>query len=66
MPRHLAGIGTVLALFFSRGRPEARFQLLGPPEQGLGSVSLDQVRTWERENGIELSLIHIYAMSCLK
>ena len=33
--------------------PEARFQLLGPPEQGLGSVSLDQVRTWERENGIE-------------
>lgn len=33
--------------------PEARFQLLGPPEQGLGSVSLDQVGTWERENGIE-------------
>ena len=33
--------------------PEARFQLLGPPEQGLGSVGLDRVRTWERENGIE-------------
>ena len=33
--------------------PNARFQLLGPPEQGLGSVSLDRIRTWEHENGIE-------------
>lgn len=37
-----------------RGRyPQARFQLLGPPEQGLGSVSLDRIKTWEHENGIE-------------
>lgn len=33
--------------------PETRFQLLGPPEQGLGSVSLERVRQWETECGIE-------------
>lgn len=32
--------------------PLARFQLLGPPETGLGAVPLDTVRGWERE-GIE-------------
>ena len=37
-----------------KGRyPQARFQLLGPPEEGLGSVSLDRIRTWEHENGME-------------
>lgn len=33
--------------------PEARFQILGPPEQGLGSVSLEQVRAWQEEGSIE-------------
>ncbi|MDR2573989.1 MAG: glycosyltransferase family 4 protein [Desulfovibrio sp.] len=33
--------------------PEARFQVLGPPEQGLGSVSLETVRRWEAEGHIE-------------
>lgn len=33
--------------------PEARFQLLGPPESGLGSVPLETVRDWEREGIIE-------------
>lgn len=33
--------------------PEARFQLLGPPEQGLGSVSIAQVKDWEAEGSIE-------------
>lgn len=32
--------------------PQARFQLLGPPETGLGAVPLDTVRGWERE-GVE-------------
>ena len=31
----------------------ARFQLLGPPEQGLGSVDLAQVRRWQDEGSIE-------------
>ncbi|MDO5484046.1 MAG: glycosyltransferase family 4 protein [Desulfovibrionaceae bacterium] len=33
--------------------PQARFQLLGPPEQGLGSVSLERVHQWEKECGLE-------------
>jgi glycosyltransferase involved in cell wall biosynthesis len=33
--------------------PKIRFQILGPPEQGLGSVSLDTVRAWETEGHIE-------------
>ena len=33
--------------------PDVRFQLLGPPEQGLGSVPLTSVRDWEREGVIE-------------
>jgi glycosyltransferase involved in cell wall biosynthesis len=33
--------------------PGVRFQLLGPPEQGLGSVPLASVREWEREGIIE-------------
>jgi glycosyltransferase involved in cell wall biosynthesis len=33
--------------------PEARFQLLGPPERGFGSVGLDRVRNWEAEGCIE-------------
>jgi glycosyltransferase involved in cell wall biosynthesis len=33
--------------------PAARFQVLGPPEQGFGSVDLDRVRAWEAEGCIE-------------
>lgn len=33
--------------------PEARFQLLGPPETGRGGVSLDEVRGWEREGLVD-------------
>lgn len=33
--------------------PQARFQVLGPPEQGLGSVSLEQIKTWQADGGIE-------------
>ena len=33
--------------------PQVRVQLLGPPEQGLGSVPLETVRRWERECGLE-------------
>jgi glycosyltransferase involved in cell wall biosynthesis len=33
--------------------PDVRFQLLGPPEHGLGSVPLETVRDWEREGIIE-------------
>ncbi|MDR3320249.1 MAG: glycosyltransferase family 4 protein [Desulfovibrio sp.] len=33
--------------------PQARFQVLGPPEQGLGRVSLDIVRGWEAQGDIE-------------
>ena len=32
---------------------EARFQLLGPPEKGLGSVPLETVHVWEREGILE-------------
>ncbi|MDR3358851.1 MAG: glycosyltransferase family 4 protein [Desulfovibrio sp.] len=33
--------------------PAARFQVLGPPEQGFGSVGLDRVRAWEAGGCIE-------------
>ena len=33
--------------------PLARFLLLGPEEQGLGSISLEQVRLWQDHGGIE-------------
>ncbi|MDR2696212.1 MAG: glycosyltransferase family 4 protein [Deltaproteobacteria bacterium] len=33
--------------------PAVRFQLLGPPEQGLGAVPPERVRDWEREGIIE-------------
>jgi len=33
--------------------PGVRFQLLGPPEHGLGSVPLERVRDWERGGFIE-------------
>ena len=33
--------------------PAARFQVLGPPEHGLGSVSLDQINAWEARDSIE-------------
>ena len=33
--------------------PGVRFQLLGPPEHGLGAVALETVRNWEREGIIE-------------
>lgn len=37
-----------------KGRfPQARFQLLGPPESGLGAVPPDVLRDWEQEGCIE-------------
>lgn len=33
--------------------PAARFQVLGPPEQGFGSVPLAQIQAWEAAGGIE-------------
>lgn len=33
--------------------PEARFLLLGPPEEGLGSIPLEQVRAWHDAGDIE-------------
>ena len=33
--------------------PRCRFLLLGPEEQGLGSVSVDTVRQWEAQGGLE-------------
>lgn len=33
--------------------PHARFQVLGPPEQGLGSVPLERVRAWQDAGDIE-------------
>jgi glycosyltransferase involved in cell wall biosynthesis len=41
------------ARMLKKRHPGVRFQLLGPPEQGLGSVSLESVRDWEREGIIE-------------
>lgn len=37
-----------------KGRfPQARFQVLGPPESGLGAVPLESLRAWEQEGCIE-------------
>lgn len=33
--------------------PEARFQVLGPPEKGLGSVSMEQMQSWQQQGCIE-------------
>ena len=33
--------------------PDARFQLLGPPETGLGGVPLEEARSWHTEGVIE-------------
>lgn len=33
--------------------PEARFQVLGPPEQGLGCVPLERIRSWHDAGDIE-------------
>ena len=33
--------------------PHARFQVLGPPEKGLGSVNLEQVQAWQQQGCIE-------------
>lgn len=33
--------------------PKARFLLLGPEEQGLGSISLEQIRQWQEQGGVE-------------
>ncbi|MDR3357395.1 MAG: glycosyltransferase family 4 protein [Desulfovibrio sp.] len=41
------------ARMLKKRHPAARFQVLGPPEQGLGSVSLERVRDWEAQGGIE-------------
>jgi len=35
------------------GYPEARFQVLGPPEEQRGGVSLAQIRRWEAEGLLE-------------
>lgn len=41
------------ARILKRDFPDARFQLLGAPESGRGSVSLEQVRQWQEEGLIE-------------
>ena len=41
------------ARILKKRHPDVRFQLLGPPERGLGSVPLENVREWEREGIIE-------------
>jgi glycosyltransferase involved in cell wall biosynthesis len=41
------------ARMLKKRHPDVRFQLLGPPEQGLGSVPLETVREWEREGIIK-------------
>lgn len=33
--------------------PDARFQVLGPPEKGLGSVSMEQMDAWQKQGCIE-------------
>ena len=33
--------------------PDARFQVLGPPEKGLGSVSMEQMEQWQEQGCIE-------------
>ena len=41
------------ARLVKKKHPEARFQLLGPPEEGRGGVPLETVRAWEREGLVE-------------
>jgi len=41
------------ARMLKKRHPDVRFQLLGPPEQGLGSVPPEIIRDWEREGVIE-------------
>ena len=41
------------AQILKRDFPAARFQLLGAPESGRGSISLGQVRQWQEEGLIE-------------
>jgi glycosyltransferase involved in cell wall biosynthesis len=41
------------ARMLKKRHPGVRFQLLGPPEQGLGAVPLESVRDWEREGILE-------------
>jgi glycosyltransferase involved in cell wall biosynthesis len=41
------------ARMLKKRHPDVRFQLLGPPEQGLGAVAPETVRGWEREGVIE-------------
>jgi len=41
------------ARILKKRHPGVRFQLLGPPEHGLGSVPLERVRDWEHEGVIE-------------
>ncbi len=44
----------VLAARILKGSyPEARFQILGPPEEGVGSISLEQIQAWHEEGSIE-------------
>ncbi len=33
--------------------PEVRFQLLGPPETGQGSIAMEQIQAWHEEGSIE-------------
>lgn len=41
------------ARLLKKRHPEVRFQVLGPPEQGPGSIPLDAVKAWEQEGDIE-------------
>lgn len=41
------------AALVRKDHPEARFQLLGPAEKGLGAVPIEEVRTWERDGLVE-------------
>jgi glycosyltransferase involved in cell wall biosynthesis len=41
------------ALSLKEKHPDVRFRLLGPPEEGLGSVPLEQVRRWEAQGALE-------------
>jgi glycosyltransferase involved in cell wall biosynthesis len=41
------------ARMLKQRHPDLRFQLLGPPEHGAGSVPLEKVRAWEGEGIIE-------------
>jgi len=41
------------AKILQQRHPNARFQILGPPEYGVGSVPLETVRSWQAEGVIE-------------